>query len=292
MLIAQITDLHVRAVDGPGPLGIQINENVMALVAQLNVLQPRPDLVVATGDLTASGESDQYRRLSEILSSLDLPLYLIPGNHDEPGPFQELLGRFPGLSGDGDLIQIASGDQVLRLIALDSTVPGYHNGALTDARLAWLDTALNEAPDEPTLIFMHHPPIESGIWWMDCIGLLEGREALAELLEGHGQVQAILSGHLHRTILSRIAGVPVIVAPSSCYAVGLDLREKATPSTSDEPPGFMLHHWDGKRLSSHTLFIQGSWTNHDIRPLMADWEARAKLMDEGQPIPKIHGMVK
>ena len=54
----------------------------------------------------------------------------------------------------------------------------------------------------------------------------------------------------------------------------------------------MLHHWDGKRLSSHTLFIQGSWTNHDIRPLMADWEARAKLMDEGQPIPKIHGMVK
>ncbi len=104
MLIAQITDLHVRAVDGPGPLGIQINENVMALVAQLNGLQPRPDLVVATGDLTASGESDQYRRLAEILSSLELPLYLIPGNHDEPGPFQELLGRFPGLSGDGDLI--------------------------------------------------------------------------------------------------------------------------------------------------------------------------------------------
>ncbi|MDX1401542.1 MAG: metallophosphoesterase, partial [Kiloniellales bacterium] len=89
MLIAQISDLHIRAEDGPGPLGIRVNENLIQAITQLNALEPRPDLVVATGDLTASGEPGQYRRLEEILRALELPLFLIAGNHDETAPFCE-----------------------------------------------------------------------------------------------------------------------------------------------------------------------------------------------------------
>ena len=151
MLIAQISDLHVRATDGPGPLGVSINENLIAMVAQLNALDPRPDLVVATGDLTASGTPEQYARLAEILSELEIPPYLLPGNHDDPAG---IAGLFHGTGTDRvAAIPLAGWD----LLMLDSSVAGRSEGHLDAMQLDWLDARLTRTARRHALVVLHHP---------------------------------------------------------------------------------------------------------------------------------------
>ncbi len=292
MIIAQISDLHCRAADDPPSLGFEINRNIGLAVARLNALSPRPDLILATGDLTGSGSADQYDALDGLLGPLEMPLYLLPGNHDERGP---LLAAFAGRYGladeDRDFVRSVIDDWPLRLVALDTSVVDHHHGAVPEVRLKWLDETLACEPEKPTLIFTHHPPFETGIWWMDRIGILDGLDNLAKVLRRHSQVIGMVAGHLHRTIHATFAGVPVTVAPTTCYAVDLDLHDEAPPKVTDEPPGFMLHIWSGDTLASHTLFLDDHRT-HDVSLIMKDWPARFERMRDRQPMPKALGAIE
>jgi Icc protein len=291
MLIAQISDLHCREAGAGVILGCDNNSNIALAIARLNGLSPRPDVVIATGDLTSAGRSDQYAALAALIEPLEIPLYLLPGNHDERRPLLHAFAGQYGLVDDGyDYVRTVNDDGPLRLVALDTSIAEHHHGVFPEDRAAWLDEVLGAAPEKPTLIFMHHPPFETGIWWMDRLGILDGLDRLTVVLGRHNQVVGMTAGHLHRTIHGTFAGVPVTVAPTTCYAVDLDINEEALPKVTDEPPAMMLHYWHAGTLISHTLFLDVHKT-YDVSGLMKDWPGRLELMRQRRPIPKALGAI-
>ena len=291
MLIAQISDLHCREAGAEASLSCDNNLNISLAVARLNDLSPRPDIVIATGDLTSAGRPEQYSALSDLLEPLEIPLFLLPGNHDEYGPFLDTFSNRYGIINDKHgYVRTVIDDGPLRLVALDTSVEGYHQGAIPKERAKWLDKVLGLEPKKPTLIFMHHPPFETGIWWMDRMGILEGTDLFAEVLSRHSQVIRITTGHLHRSIHATFAGIPVTVCPTTCYSVDLNIKDEAMPRVTNEPPAMMLHYWYRDTLVSHTLYLNSHET-HDVAPLMKDWPGRFKRMQKRKSLSKELGAI-
>jgi 3',5'-cyclic-AMP phosphodiesterase len=265
VLLAQITDCHVGF-----DLADPDEDNARRLRAVLGVLATgpnRPDLVLLSGDLTNHGESESYVRLAQILAAYDLPFHLMIGNHDDRSAFRTAFPQVPANQG---FIQYEVPLPGLRLIALDTIEPGRHGGAFCAERAAWLSERLDADPVTPVLIAMHHPPIVSGIDWMDGTGNEPWIARFTAAIDGRPQVRAIIAGHLHRTIHTIISGVPLTVCPASAPAVALDLsladpeRPDGRAMVVDEPAGYALHHWDGTRMV--TLFgavlPDGPWQVH------------------------------
>lgn len=252
MLIAQLTDTHITA---PGELAYGVVDTAVYLaqaVAEIAALAPRPDLVVLTGDLVDKGEPAEYEQLRALLAPLPMPLFAIPGNHDSREGMREAFAGDAYLPRDGYL-NFTVEDWPLRIIALDTLVPGEGGGALCEERLRWLADTLAAAPERPSVILMHHPPFRTGFAAMDRIGL-SGSAGLAEIVRGHACIERILCGHLHRAIDSRFAGTVAGTAPSTAHQLRLDLDPDSPASHfTMEPPGYRLHRWDaGHGLVTHT----------------------------------------
>jgi 3',5'-cyclic AMP phosphodiesterase CpdA len=256
-LVAHITDTHITL---PGTRFYGIVDTAGALaraIAAINRLDPSPDLVVLTGDLVESGKPEEYAHLHSLLAPLRMPLLAIPGNHDARDPMREAFAGDAYLPRHGFLNYAIEG-YPMRIIGLDTLTPGEGGGAVCSERLRWLDNALAAAPDQPTLVLMHHPPFITGIRRMDQIGL-DGSAALAEVIRRHPQVERILCGHLHPPIEARFAGTVAGTAPSTAHQIVLDLRQDARISFAFEPPGYQLHCWrEDSGLITHTASI-GDW---------------------------------
>jgi len=254
MLIAQITDFHIRV---PGKLAYRRVDTAACLqrcVAHLMQLKPLPDLVLATGDLVDFGQPEEYRHLRQLLEPLSMPVYLIPGNHDERGALRDEFSDHAYLPRDGDFLQYTIDAYPLQLIALDTVVPMEGGGILCNRRLVWLAARLAERRDKPTVIFMHHPPFKTGISHMDAIGLANPEE-LGNIVAQHPQVERILCGHVHRLIQVRFHGTIASTCPSPAHQVAFDLRAVAPSAFMMEPPGYQLHYWNGAQLVTHTAYI-------------------------------------
>ena len=146
-------------------------------------------------------------------------------------------------------------DLPVRLIALDTLVPGKGYGALCAERLDWLEARLGES-DRPTVLFMHHPPFDCGIDAFDGMRLNEGGERLAEIVRRHDNVERVMCGHVHRPIQVRWAGTMASIAPSTAHQATLDLHDRAPLSMMMEPPGIALHLWrPGTGLVTHVSYI-------------------------------------
>lgn len=261
MLIAQITDCHIV---GPGELlagRVDTATSLRRALAHLVVTKPRPDLVIATGDLVNDARPEEYDQLVEILADLgEIPLVVIPGNHDDR---DELRRRFPGLPGpdehEGRLDHIVEGHPV-RIVALDTTEPGEHGGRIRPDQMGWLDAVLAAEPERPTLVAQHHPPFTTGITWMDDVGL-EGAELEAEVLGRHRNVIGVVAGHVHRLVMTPFGGTVASCWPSTGAQVALRL-DGTRYLYVDEPPAVALHHWtpDGG-LASHLSPVvdAGTW---------------------------------
>lgn len=253
MLIAQISDTHVKR---PGKLAyrkVDTAAMLRACVAQLSTFRPRPDLLLITGDLVDGGDPVEYAHFRELIAPLSLPMLVIAGNHDDRDAMREAFRDATYLP-SGGFLHYAVDRGPLRFIGLDTLIPGEGGGMLCDQRLEWLEAALSERKDRPTLVMMHHPPFETGIAHMDEKGLV-GREAYAGLIERHPQVVATLCGHLHRVILAQVGGRPAMTVPSPAHQVELRLDPGAPSAFRMEPPGFMVHRWMGTHLVSHQAFI-------------------------------------
>ena len=254
MLIAQITDCHI--VDPGSLLNDRVDTATMlaGAVAHIAAMNPQPDLVLATGDLVNDGTPVQYRNLTSLLAPLAMPIIAIPGNHDDRTELRRAFSMTPSRP-DVRIDSVHDQDE-LRLIGLDTTIPGEHGGEVTPSQMAWLDTQLLAAPDVPTLIFQHHPPFLTGIAWMDAVGMT-GADLEADVVGRHSQVQSIVCGHIHRVIQSRIGGTPVSTWPSTGAQVALALD--GTPhGYIDEPPVVALHNWSPTAgLVSHVSYVNG-----------------------------------
>ncbi len=285
MIIAQISDLHV-AEDGDFMRRlVDANAHLERAVTYLNGLTRRPDVVLATGDLTDHGRTAEYGLLTDILEQLEIPLFCIPGNHDERDAFREaFLPSAAYLPSDGP-VQYVVDDFPVRLVAVDTIRAGHHDGEVDPARLAWLDETLAARPDVPTVVFLHHPPFKTGIWWMDCIGLA-GASDLEAVVRRHPQVQRVLAGHLHRPIVTTWGSTVVSTAPSTTHQTRCDLDPEHGPIIAAEPSMLDLHWWTGNQFVSHTTVFEDAEPRIEIAAVLADWDQAKARIKEGPPFAK------
>jgi Icc protein len=257
LLIAQISDLHLKA---GGKLSYGVVDTLGALkrvVAHLNACVPRPDMVVISGDLVDFGQAEEYAVLAPVLGQLAMPFYLVPGNHDEREALFAAFGSQACLpvGNPGDTLDWVENAFAVRLIGLDSTIPGAHGGGLTDRQLAWLDQQLAEQPGTPTLLVLHHPPFITGIGHMDREPFANAA-AFEAVVHRHPHVERLLCGHLHRPIQKRFGGTLVNVCPGTSHQIVLDLQPEAPAHFTLEPPGYLLHRWHPKEgLVTHQAIL-------------------------------------
>ncbi len=251
MIIAQISDLHLRT-DGRLLKGkVDTVAALDAAIAHLNALSPRPDLVLATGDLVNKAHVQDYAVMRREFDRLDMPVYVIPGNHDDREMMRAHFVDQGYLPEDGPFLHYALDDYPLRLVGLDTKRDGHDGGEMCERRLQWLDDTLSAAPDRPTLIFMHHPPFVSGIGFMDKRPFVNA-DALESLVARHGQVCGVVCGHMHRNISVAWGGTMACVAPSLVFQMTLDFTPGSSSSFMLEPPACPMFLWnEGHGLIAH-----------------------------------------
>ena len=248
-LLVQLSDLHVGADWGGGDSVAML----AAAVESVRAVEPNPDAVLISGDLADHAVDIEYDQVRELLAPLDAPLYVLPGNHDDR---LALRRHFDVPGADGQPVQYAADLGPLRLVVLDSTRTGEDRGELDADRLAWLEATLAAAPDTPTLVALHHPPLATGIPGFDRIGLPEAdRRALGRVIEGHRQVRRIVAGHMHRAVSAELGGRSVLAVPSTYVQARLDFRVEEV-GLSAEPSGFAVHAMLDGELVSHVQPVQ------------------------------------
>ncbi|NVK34574.1 MAG: phosphodiesterase [Rhodobacteraceae bacterium] len=255
-LIAQITDLHVR----PNGLACyRVSEtNMLAerAVRSLLALPQVPDAVVVTGDLSDRDDQREYNIVKRLLDLLPMPVYVIPGNHDTSAGIRKAFADYPGVSDNtGDKLCYTADIGDVRLVALDSSVPGAPHGEIGSTQLAWLRDALKQS-EKPTVVAVHHPPCSVGLAGMDSIGLIDSAD-LAEVIEPAQHVERIICGHVHRPITAAFAGKIMTLAPSVAHQVVLDFAEDAPPQFNFEPSAYFIHqHVKATGLVSHLAYVE------------------------------------
>lgn len=238
--IVHLSDPHFLPTGVPLAGRIDVQARFTRTLEAVERAVHAPDAIVVTGDLTDLGHPEAYRLLREQLEPfaqrLGAPVVWVAGNHDErPALRSELLGLEASeepVTGVWDL----SG---LRLVALDTSVPGWHHGELGGEQLRWLASVLAEPARHGTLLAMHHPPLPSHV---PLFGILEldDQDALAETIAG-SDVRGILAGHLHYSSQGTFAGVPVSVASATCYTLNL-ARPPLEVNGMDAAQSFQLVH--------------------------------------------------
>ena len=273
MLIAQMTDIHIGFAPDERPE--EYNRVRFRATLKRVIESPNPlDMLIISGDITDNGDLDSFEKTAALLNECPFPVWPMVGNHDTR---EALVEAFPQVQlNDGFLHYVLEQDG-LRILLLDTLENGRHGGAFCERRQAWLEARLNEAPNTPTLIFMHHPPVVSGIEWMDPAPGETWVQRFGAAVEGRRQILAIHCGHLHRTLATSFRGIPLGVTPSVAPLVALDLR-RTDPDRPDErdlittePPTYALHRWDGATLATHYEGI-------------SDWHALARYSAHLQPM--------
>jgi 3',5'-cyclic-AMP phosphodiesterase len=213
--------------------------------------------VIITGDLTECGLETEYANLAAMLGrTLSMPVYVIPGNHDRRDNLRKTLAHLPGVTHDPHFVQYIVEDYPVRLVMLDTLVPGASHGELSAGQLEWLDQTLAAQPNKPTLIGMHHPPFVTGIPHMDKIALLNP-DMFQTVIARHPQVQRIICGHHHRPIVGQCAQAIVSISPSVAHQVELTFDPSDSGAFNFEPPAFQLHTWQTKNgFVSHTVYTE------------------------------------
>jgi Icc protein len=243
VLLAHVSDLHI---DG-GPRATARAEQVLAFLDRL----PRQvDAVLLTGDIADHGTEEEYAQVRRLLR--DRQRFLIcPGNHDRRGPYRTvLLGH---QAGDEPINQVHELPG-LRVLMLDSSIPGRDDGCLTDDTLRWLAEMLQQATTTPTLVAFHHPPVELHSPFIDAIRQ-HGADRLAALLAGHPQVVAVLCGHAHTPAVSSFAGRPLLVAPGVASTLRLPW-ETSIDLDFAMPPALAFHVLDDRhRITTHYRLV-------------------------------------
>lgn len=248
MLLAQLSDPHITAPGTQLYNRVDTARHLREAVSTLMAMNPLPDVVVLTGDLVDRGSAGEYSQLRELLqpiSEAGIPLYVIPGNHDHRETLQIAFGDQPWMPQSPDFIQYIVDDFPVRIIALDTWAAKKPYGELCEARLDWLERALSEGNNKPTIVMLHHPPFRTFIEGMDAMGLRQP-DRLAAIVQRHPEIERVLCGHLHRPIQTRFAGTLAQTALSTAHQLTLSLAPGARESYIMEPPGFLLHRWSAE----------------------------------------------
>ncbi|NPD05069.1 phosphodiesterase [Nocardioides sp. zg-1308] len=248
--VAHLSDPHLI---GGGALHYGIVDNGAHLrraLERLAAVRPAPQALVFTGDLADRGEPDAYETLRSIVepaaAEMGAVVVWTMGNHDERGPFARGLHDSDD-DGFQDRVHEVDG---LRIVALDTSVPGYHHGELRREQLDWLAGVLATPAEHGTLLAMHHPPLPLPMLRAAELIELHDQQALAEVVAGT-DVRGILAGHLHLATWSTFAGVPVSVVPATCYTTDPAPLDRLVSGVDGAQAFTMVHTYDDRLV--HTL---------------------------------------
>ncbi|QHC59082.1 phosphodiesterase [Rathayibacter sp. VKM Ac-2760] len=239
-VIAHLSDTHFLAEGAPLYGRVDTVARLEQALARLVERGGRLDAILVTGDVADRGEEDAYRRVKGVLDPVaerfGCPIVWVMGNHDERGAFRRvLLDQEPSDAPIDQVVDLGG----LRLLALDSAVPGYHHGALTGEQLEALTAELATPAPLGTVLALHHPPLPTPLGAMTVLEL-RGMDELEEVLRG-SDVRAILGGHLHYPTAATFAGVPVLVAGATSYTMDLGAPERELAGI-DGAQSFSLVH--------------------------------------------------
>lgn len=251
-VVAHLSDPHLLASRLQYD-AIDTVEHLERALRRLARLPLPPQALVFTGDLADEGEPEAYRRLRAVVepvaAELGAEVVWAMGNHDDRAAYaRELFGDERPDAGDRpqDRVHEVAG---LRIVSLDTSVPGWHHGALTDDQLEWLSDVLATPAAHGTILALHHPPIPVPMLRLAELIELHDQDRLAAVLAG-SDVRAILGGHFHFTSHSTFAGIPVSVASATCYTSELAPVDRMISGIDAHQAFTMLHLYEDRVVHS------------------------------------------
>ncbi|HKU34735.1 MAG TPA: phosphodiesterase [Paenarthrobacter sp.] len=225
-VLLHLSDLHL--VGGPGTLygSVDSAARLQEICDQIIASRLKPEAIIFTGDLADRGELEAYRRLRDMIEpvcdALGAKAIWAMGNHDDRANFRSAFLDASENSRPEDPMDRSYFINGLRIITLDTTVPGYHHGELSDAQLEWLADELSTPAPDGTILALHHPPVPC-VQDLAVLVELRGQAALAAVVRDT-DVRTILGGHLHYSTTAGFAGIPVSVASATCYTQDLGVK--------------------------------------------------------------------
>ena len=274
MLVAQVTDLHI-GYDRDNIYELNVRRLNM-VIDQLNAMRPKPSLLLVTGDLVENGDDEAaYQHMHALIGRWEGPLAWVVGNHDRRGTF---LAHVPGVATDANgFVQYEFDHEGVRFLILDTVDEGRHGGAYCAARAQWLGARLAERTDVPTLLILHHPPVDTGIDWMSALSCEAWVERLDAIIRPATQIVGMIAGHVHRPIATSFAGKPLSICASTAPTLALDLEDidetdpDGRPLILGEAPAYALHYWNKERLLTH-------FDNAGPHPVLAHYDSNLQPM--------------
>ncbi|RGP36424.1 metallophosphoesterase [Pseudotabrizicola alkalilacus] len=245
MLIAHLSDLHISA--GPpetAPVRRDAPDMARLIVADLLALPQRPDAVLITGDVADGGSEADYALVRRILAPLSMPVFVVPGNHDRRGPMRAAFGATIPYASPVTL-QFEAWVSGVRIIGLDSLLPGRVEGALDSAQLDWLEDRLATGAD-PVFLMLHHPPFPTGNAHWDASALRAGGQRLRRIVQSCRAPVRLLCGHVHQAFHTEWAGCYAAVGGSPAFQYGFGFGETTEPPLIDGPYAWWMHHRRGE----------------------------------------------
>jgi 3',5'-cyclic AMP phosphodiesterase CpdA len=238
MIIAQISDTHV-ALDAPD--ADRRMQDFASTIADINALDPAPDVIVHTGDIVHNGRPDEYAQAAAVLAMARAPLYVLPGNKDERTNLRAAFSAADYSAPGHTFIDYAVEDYPVRLIALDTLCPGHGRGDFRREQAEHLAALIDAEPNKPIAVFTHHPPFEVTVG-PDRFHFttMEGMARLRETLARCSRIVAVFSGHVHRAASGQVGRIPASVVP--CIAT--TLRKGDYPPAMKTRPVYYLHRFD------------------------------------------------
>jgi 3',5'-cyclic AMP phosphodiesterase CpdA len=252
MILAQLSDTHVVR-PGAKYFGADSARYLAEALAALQTLVPRPDAVIVTGDLVHRGSKPEYARFVRIMAGLDLPYYVVPGNHDDRDRMRAVLAPETFGSSAGTRVRYTLEAHGVRLIGLDATgEPSFPNASLDADSLDWFEATLAAAPLVPTIVAVHQPPFRTGLVYLD-VFRYEGAARFRRALERHPNVGRVLCGHIHCVRTARLGSALALSGPSTAPQIVPELFGRRLFALRREAPGFAVHAWDPARGFTTTI---------------------------------------
>ncbi|MDL2271887.1 phosphodiesterase [Desulfovibrio sp. OttesenSCG-928-I05] len=257
MRIVQLSDLHVKSGRAYAFNAADSSSVLEETVSHLAAMDPAPDCIVISGDIAEHGEQDAYDFARRTLERLRIPVYVIPGNHDNRERLRDTLRAFcPADPAVAPYVCYTVDAFPLRLVMVDSSHPGSHSGHLHAPVARWLEKTLAANTCMPTLVFMHHPPFRSALGVMD--EPFQGADELGAILAANPQAR-LCCGHMHRGIATTWRGVTGVVCPPLVLPIVLDLSPGGGDLFTLGPPSYLLHHYFDGQINAHFCQLPGTW---------------------------------
>jgi 3',5'-cyclic-AMP phosphodiesterase len=279
-VLLHLSDTHLIADEEPLYGAVDADARLQRLLGRIEEARITPSALVFTGDLVNAGEPAAYRKLRALVepfaARLGCAVVWVMGNHDDRVAMRQYLLGEPTSEDPLDRVFLVDG---LRIVALDTSVPGHHHGEVTDVQLAWLSDVLDVPAPFGTVLAMHHPPLPAGADLAVAVELRE-QHRLAKVLAGT-DVRAILAGHMHYSSFGTFAGIPVSVASSTCYTQDLAFEQAGTRGR-DAAQAFSLVHVYADTVMHSVVPIDSGPT---VGEAVTAQQARARLEQAGIVIP-------